>query len=117
MLYHGYNIAIKGVGTMGSVAVHITVPEELLREVDKQAKREHRNRSELWREAMRQYLENQRRKVIEEQRLKHLLQALERSAGSWSDEAHPELKRIEDARRLRERLWEADQRRLERGRG
>lgn len=89
---------------MKSVAVHITIPEELLKEVDQQAERERRNRSEILREAIRCYLEEQRKKALEEQRLRRLLQALEESAGSWKDEAHPELKTVEDARRLREEL-------------
>lgn len=98
---------------MRSIAVHITVPEGLLKEVDEQARREQRTRSEILREAIRHYLEWQRKKAMEEQRLQRLLQALEESAGSWGAEAHPELKTIEDARRLRERLWAKDQERLE----
>lgn len=101
---------------MKSVAVHITVPEELLKEVDHQAEREHRNRSEVLREAIRRYLKEERKKALEEQRLKRLLRALEESAGSWTDEAHPELQDLKDARRLREELWEGDQERLERQR-
>jgi len=104
---------IKGGREMKSVAVHITIPEELLKEVDRQAEREHRNRSEILREAIRLYLEEQRRKALEEQRLQRLLRALEESAGSWKDEAHPELKDIGDAHRLREELWERDQKRLQ----
>lgn len=94
---------------MKSVAIHITIPEELLREVDKQAEREQRNRSEILREAVRRYLEEQRRKALEEQRLQRLLRALEESAGSWKDKDHPELKEPKDVRRLREELWEGDQ--------
>lgn len=48
MPYYGHNIDINGgvMVAMGmrSVAVHITVPEEFLKEVDEQAKREHRDR-------------------------------------------------------------------------
>ncbi len=94
---------------MKSVATHITIPEALLKEMDEQAQKEHRNRSELLREAIRLYLEEQRRKNIEEQRLKRLLQGLEESAGSWKDEAHPELRERGDAARLRKDLWEHDQ--------
>ena len=36
--------------------VMITVPEEFLDEMDRTAQREHRNRSELIREAVRQYM-------------------------------------------------------------
>ena len=98
---------------MKSVAVHITIPEELLEEVDRQAGQERRNRSELTREALRHYLARQQRKALAKQQL---LSALQESAGSWSDEAHPELTKREDPQRLREALWEADQRKLERRR-
>ena len=94
---------------MRSVAVHITIPEELLKEIDRQAEREHRNRSEILREAVRRYLEEQRRKALEEQRLQQLLRALEESAGSWKDKDHPELRDIEGVRRLREEIGEGDQ--------
>lgn len=36
--------------------VMITIPDEFLIEIDRAAEAEHRNRSELFREAMRQYL-------------------------------------------------------------
>lgn len=97
---------------MRSVSTHITFPEELLKEMDKQAQREHRNRSEILREAIRYYLKDQRRKDMEEQRIKQLFQGLEDSAGGWKDEAHPELRGPGDARFLRERLWKQDQKRL-----
>lgn len=94
---------------MKSVATHITIPEALLKEMDEQAQREHRNRSEILREAIRLYLGEQRRKNIEEQRMKRLLQGLEESAGSWKDEAHPELREHGDAAQLRKDLWKQDQ--------
>ena len=97
---------------MKSVAIHITLPEALLREVDALAQREHRNRSEITREALRRYLEERRRRALEEEQRRRLLRALEETAGSWADEAHPELMKREDARRLRERLWKLDQERL-----
>ncbi|HED03687.1 MAG TPA: ribbon-helix-helix protein, CopG family, partial [Candidatus Fraserbacteria bacterium] len=94
---------------MKSVAVHITIPEELLEEVDRQAEQERRNRSELTREALRRYLARQQQKALAKQQL---LGALQESAGSWTDETHPELTEREDPHRLREALWEADQRKL-----
>lgn len=114
--HYGRNIAtareaIIAIG-LKSVAVHITVPRELLKEVDEQAKQEQRTRSEILREAICHYLEEQRKKALEEQRLRWLLRALEESAGGWRAEAHPELKGREDARRLREELWQGDQERL-----
>jgi len=98
---------------MKSVAVHITIPEELLEEVDRQAGQERRNRSELTREALRHYLATQQQKALAQQ---HLLSALQASAASWTAGAHPELVEREDAHRLREALWEADQKKLERRR-
>lgn len=91
-----------------SVAVHITFPQELLRQVDAQAEREQRTRSELFREALRHYLEVQRRKALAAQRHRQLLRALEESAGRWQDEGS------RDPHRLREALWQEDQKRLER---
>ena len=38
--------------------IHITIPPELLREVEEQAKTENRNRSNMITEAIRQYLLN-----------------------------------------------------------
>ncbi|MCL5264834.1 MAG: ribbon-helix-helix protein, CopG family [Chloroflexi bacterium] len=43
--------------------VMITVPEDFLAEVDEVAEREHRNRSELIREAVRQYIAGSREKT------------------------------------------------------
>jgi len=94
---------------MKSVATHITIPEELLKKMDEQAQREHRNRSEVLREAIRHYLEEQRRKDLEEQRLKRVLQGLEESAGIWKDEVHPELRDLGDVHSLRQKLWKHDQ--------
>lgn len=97
---------------MKSVATHITIPEALVKEIDEQAQKEHRNRSELLREAIRFYLKEQGRKNIAEQRMRQLFQSLEESAGSWKDEVHPELREHGDAARLRKSLWEHDQERV-----
>ena len=99
---------------MKSVATHITIPEELLKEMDEQAQREHRNRSEILREAIRRYLEAQRREDLQEQRIRRVLQGLEESAGSWKDEYHPALRELGDVRSLRKDLWVRDQDALER---
>ncbi len=40
------------------VSIHFTLPPELLRAIEEQAKRENRNRSNMICEAMRQYLKN-----------------------------------------------------------
>ena len=42
---------------MASKVVNISLPEELLEEVDQMAQREKRSRSELFREAVRRYIE------------------------------------------------------------
>jgi metal-responsive CopG/Arc/MetJ family transcriptional regulator len=98
---------------MKSVTTHITIPEELLKEMDEQARREHLDRSEILREAIRRYLGAQRRENLQEQRIRRVLQGLEESAGSWKDEAHPELKELGDVRSLRKDLWKRDQDNLE----
>ena len=46
---------------MGAVTVNISFQPELLREIDAEAAREVRNRSDLLREAARLYIERQRR--------------------------------------------------------
>jgi len=40
-------------------------------------------------------------KALKEEQLQRLLRALEEPTGSWKDEAHPELRELEDVRRLR----------------
>ncbi len=58
--------------------VMITIPEEFLDEMDRLAKEEHRSRSELIREAMRQYLASTREKLESRQRaIHHALQVQE----------------------------------------
>ncbi len=42
---------------MQTKTLNIALPRELIKEVDKRAKKEYRNRSELIREALRSYLE------------------------------------------------------------
>ncbi len=46
---------------MGAVTVNISFQPELLRDIDEEAAREVRNRSDLLREAARLYIERQRR--------------------------------------------------------
>jgi len=45
---------------MGKVTVNISFPEALLAEIDAEAKRESRSRSELLREAAREYIRRQK---------------------------------------------------------
>ncbi|NTW84429.1 MAG: ribbon-helix-helix protein, CopG family [Chlorobiaceae bacterium] len=45
---------------MSNVTVNISFQDSLLKEIDKTAKKEHRSRSELLREAVRLYIQRQR---------------------------------------------------------
>ena len=51
---------------MGAKVINISLPDELLREVDEYARLERRSRSELFREAARQYIENRRWRCLRE---------------------------------------------------
>ena len=51
---------------MSAKVINISLPDDLLREVDDYAKEEHRTRSELFREAVRQYIESRRWRRLRE---------------------------------------------------
>lgn len=51
---------------MGAKVINISLPDDLLREVDDYAREEHRTRSELFREAVRQYIESRRWRRLRE---------------------------------------------------
>lgn len=51
---------------MGAKVINISLPDELLREVDEYAKLECRTRSELFREAARQYIGSRRWRRLRE---------------------------------------------------
>lgn len=51
---------------MGAKVINISLPEELLGEIDEFARSERRTRSELFREAARQYIESRRWRRIRE---------------------------------------------------
>ena len=51
---------------MGARVINISLPDDLLREIDEYAKVERRTRSELFREAARQYIENRRWRRLRE---------------------------------------------------
>ena len=61
---------------MAARIINMTMPEELLRKVDKAAKAEGRTRSELFREAVRRYLEERRAGRKDGSRLLSRLRAL-----------------------------------------
>ena len=50
---------------MASKVINISLPEELLREIDQTAATEHRTRSELLREGARRYISDQRWRRIQ----------------------------------------------------
>jgi metal-responsive CopG/Arc/MetJ family transcriptional regulator len=49
---------------MGSKMISVTIPEEMLPEIDQAALHENRSRSELIREALRRYLSRRRHRMI-----------------------------------------------------
>jgi len=51
---------------MGAKVINISLPDDLLREIDAYAREEHRTRSELFREAARQYIEGRRWRRLRE---------------------------------------------------
>lgn len=51
---------------MSAKVINISLPEELLGEIDEFARSEQRTRSELFREAARQYIESRRWRTIRE---------------------------------------------------
>jgi metal-responsive CopG/Arc/MetJ family transcriptional regulator len=56
-----YPSIVDEVPAMVSKVINISLPEELLREIDEAAAFEHRTRSELMRESVRSYIESRRR--------------------------------------------------------
>ena len=50
--------------------VNISMPEEFFQEVEELAKEENRTRSELYREALRQYIENRRWQKLQKETAK-----------------------------------------------
>jgi metal-responsive CopG/Arc/MetJ family transcriptional regulator len=69
--------------------VMISLPEAILREIDRLSKEEHRSRSEFLREAVRFYIEQRKKKapLIESPQvqaaLRHMKQVARRWRGDW----------------------------------
>jgi metal-responsive CopG/Arc/MetJ family transcriptional regulator len=63
----------------------ISIPEEFLKEIDKLATIEHRNRSELFREALRCYLGKikMKAKPIDNPQVKRAVKDMKEVAGKW----------------------------------
>jgi metal-responsive CopG/Arc/MetJ family transcriptional regulator len=70
--------------------INITLPEELLREIDKTAKQEHISRSEFLRKAVKTYWEVRSAKRAEEERARNIKEAIEiqrrlrKKTGNWN---------------------------------
>jgi len=82
---------------MGQARIHIVIPENLAREIDRMVGK--RGRSKFLTQAAEQELKRLR-----------MLQALKRAAGSWKDKDHPELRR--GAARWVAKLRKLDERRI-----
>ena len=66
---------------MNSMTVNISFPKQLLKEVDRVAKNEARSRSEMLREAARQYVEHKQRQEND----LHLLKLAKPSFEFWNN--------------------------------
>ena len=82
---------------MGQARIHIVIPENLAREIDRMVGK--RGRSKFLTQAAEQELKRLR-----------MLQALQRAAGSWKDKDHPELRL--GAARWVAKLRKLDERRI-----
>ena len=82
----------------------VTVPEEFLREVDARAKAEHRNRSELVREALRRYLRSGGRRgdISDRPEVKRALQIQEETRRALEGSGYSG---SEAVRRMRDRIY------------
>lgn len=57
-------ILVKGACKMAVKIINISLPEKLLKEIDREAKRENRTRSEFLREEARRYIEAKRAGIV-----------------------------------------------------
>ncbi len=93
--------------------MHISMDEEMRALVEGLAAREKRSYSELVREALRQYARSggaaDRRAAAKAE----VHAAIDRAAGAWSRERHPETLTPETYRKWREELWAVDQQELD----
>lgn len=70
---------------MASKMISVSLPEEMLPEIDSAARREHRSRSELIREALRRYLSGGLGRVLPvEEPLPDEIEAIERGRAEFS---------------------------------
>lgn len=97
---------------MSSVKMHISMDEEMRALVEGLAAREKRSYSELVREALRQYACSGGADRRAQSKAK-VHAAIDRAAGAWTRESHPETLTLENYRRWRDELWALDQERLD----
>jgi Arc/MetJ-type ribon-helix-helix transcriptional regulator len=82
---------------MASKMISISIPEEMLPEIDSAAHKEHRSRSELIREALRRYLSQGPQRILPvEEAAPDEVEAIERGRAEF---AHGEFVRLDDLQR------------------
>jgi metal-responsive CopG/Arc/MetJ family transcriptional regulator len=82
---------------MSSKMISVSIPEEMLPEIDNAARKEHRSRSELIREALRRYLSADRSRMLPiDDAQRDEIEAIERGR---TDFARGEFIRLEDLQR------------------
>jgi Arc/MetJ-type ribon-helix-helix transcriptional regulator len=83
--------------SMASKMISISLPEEMLPEIDTAARREHRSRSELIREALRRYLAGDRARILPvDEPQPDEIEAIERGRAEFS---RGEFVRLDDLQR------------------
>jgi len=89
---------------MGSSKIMISVPEEILREIDNEARQEHRSRSEFIREAVRLFLEVKKSKTIPG-RISRIQTAVALQDSLAGLDSVPNWNGTEEIRKWRESRW------------
>lgn len=93
--------------------MHISMDEEMRALVEGLAAREKRSYSELVREALRHYAGSRGTTDGRALAKAEVHAAIDRAAGAWSREQHPETLTLETYRQWRDELWALDQERLD----
>lgn len=99
---------------MSLVKMHISMDEEMRALLEELAAREKRSLSELMREALRQYARRDSGDNGRAAAKAEVHGAIDRAAGAWSRERHPETLNSETYRKWREELWALDQEEVDR---
>jgi metal-responsive CopG/Arc/MetJ family transcriptional regulator len=83
--------------SMSSKMISVSIPEEMLPEIDSAARKEHRSRSELIREAVRRYLSPERGRILPvDEAQRDEIEAIERGRAEF---ARGEFIRLDDLQR------------------